>query len=349
MKRIKKLIKAHMSLPMEQQIFAIILSLVVAFSLINLVSNILIHFPMNANLKWVLILIMSYLTHRYYQLHDWIRTAFILIIIVVILPLGWFQSGADNNNVVAYVFLIVICVTFLIKGKERLFLIILTVSMFTAFILFEYLYPNLLPVHNSKTQLFDRLVQIPIALIGSYMVLRFFADTYYRNNQELLKLNQKLENLAYKDSLTKLYNRGYIYNQFEYYVKNELPFTTVLIDIDDFKQINDQHGHLAGDQVLQEFAHLLHLHFSAHGIVARYGGDEFILLLNSDIMLTSLHLNDFYGQFKTLDTTLRYQVTLSAGYGAFLDEDLDSHLRLVDKALYTAKAEGKNKFKRISR
>lgn len=101
--------------------------------------------------------------------------------------------------------------------------------------------------------------------------------------RDLLKQNSLLQHLSSTDPLTQLNNRLEIENilekQHENYLQKSLPYCVLLIDLDHFKQINDTQGHMTGDRTLQFFADLLRRHFTPSHHLGRWGGEEFIVVL----------------------------------------------------------------------
>src|SRR5256885_6142936 len=88
---------------------------------------------------------------------------------------------------------------------------------------------------------------------------------------------RELYGLATRDDLTGLFNRRFFISESERLLTEGTPLNIVLIDLDDFKQINDSYGHLAGDRVLRDIGTTLHTHTRAEDVVARFGGDEFVV------------------------------------------------------------------------
>ncbi len=125
------------------------------------------------------------------------------------------------------------------------------------------------------------------------------------------------------------------------------PFSVVLVDVDHFKEINDRHGHLLGDAVLQEVAALLRSRLRAQDSVARYGGDEFVLILPLTESEEAAHLA---GELRQLAgerefTDRRLSISLSMGVATFTVEagGLSEILRRADEALYQSKSAGRNR------
>lgn len=167
--------------------------------------------------------------------------------------------------------------------------------------------------------------------------------------QKLLEF--QLKELAEKDSLTSLFNRRYFEEQLIKEVSLALQHGTYLsllyIDTDNFKDINDAYGHLAGDHVLKLLAHQIAEVTRSSDTAARIGGDEFAILLpNTDQTELEVIANKLIRdieQLKIHDQNRPIDVTVSIGGKSFIrDFPLKSMAEWADKALYIAKDKGKN-------
>lgn len=134
------------------------------------------------------------------------------------------------------------------------------------------------------------LAQIKIALVKNVVELKNKVDQIARSNQQLvsqLKAQvtayetrlKSAEYTALRDELTGIPNRRYIEHQIAARIKSSEPFCFVIIDLNNFKPINDQHGHGAGDDLLRKFSAELKLRTRASDIVGRWGGDEFVSIM----------------------------------------------------------------------
>ncbi|MBF4694968.1 GGDEF domain-containing protein [Fusibacter ferrireducens] len=169
-----------------------------------------------------------------------------------------------------------------------------------------------------------------------------------RNHIMLQEQNEKLENLAIRDSMTQLYNNAYIHDFIDKSIKycntQKGPLCILILDIDDFKQINDTYGHLFGDEVIKSIASMLKYRSREGDIVGRYGGEEFMIVMphiHNDI--TAKIADRFRVGVEELVFSKDVKVTVSIG-GACLEEHTAMELiELADKNLYEAKRRGKNR------
>ncbi len=187
------------------------------------------------------------------------------------------------------------------------------------------------------------------------LIARIKAHLRIKNLQDdLKKVNVRLEELSNTDALTGIYNRRYCTEILEKEVDRARRYGSrlsfLMIDIDNFKAFNDTYGHLVGDMVLTEVAHLLQSGLRKTDTVARYGGEEFALLLPETDPKGSLAVAERYRaqvqahKFGSEKDPLR--VTISIGlshYPSPVIESVDDLIRLADNALYKAKSNGRNK------
>ncbi|MFQ5779351.1 MAG: GGDEF domain-containing protein [Nitrospiria bacterium] len=165
---------------------------------------------------------------------------------------------------------------------------------------------------------------------------------------ERKKAEKKLEALATTDPLTSIYNRRKFLEFLEYEIKRIQRYknnlSLVMFDIDHFKEVNDLYGHTVGDEVLKTFASQIAKQVRKTDVFARWGGEEFVILLtNSDIegaTIFSDHLRKMVEGYP-FETVKR--LSMSVGVTQFRDgEDAESLLNRADEALYDAKQKGRN-------
>jgi len=167
---------------------------------------------------------------------------------------------------------------------------------------------------------------------------------------------EQMRFLAETDPLTNCFNRRALMEKLEQEMDRAARYATMLtgmmIDIDNFKQINDTHGHLVGDRVLKQLAGLLKREQRSVDIVARYGGEEFVVLLPETTNAESRNFAErILRRVSTHDfgePGVPVRVTISIGIASYPDErvtDGESLLRLADTHLYRAKSDGRNRFR----
>ena len=196
-------------------------------------------------------------------------------------------------------------------------------------------------------------------------VTETFAEQKRQYEKQLAELNDRMSNLKQdlvaareemkRDPLTDAYNRrgfdsaiGLSLNM--HFILNH-PVTLVMIDVDNFKEVNDTYGHAAGDEVLKGIGEALARAFIRKGdLVSRYGGDEFAVILNDTSADNSTKLIERFLQYvhgiqvpyASADT----RISCSAGFTEIHDNDsVESLIKRADRALYQAKAAGRNRAK----
>lgn len=158
------------------------------------------------------------------------------------------------------------------------------------------------------------------------------------------------ENITKIDTLTGLYNREVVVEYIDKLISENKKFALIMLDLDNFKYINDDYGHLFGDHVLIEYAKALKKYFDGKGIVGRYGGDEFIGVADGIEEYDDLwqFLHSLLGISNNLaDAKLNeMSITCSVGSARFPKDatSLDNLFELADKALYRGKMKGRDCF-----
>ena len=193
-------------------------------------------------------------------------------------------------------------------------------------------------------------IQIPVRRKDE---LGFTSKVFNDMVRQLKQSRARLELLSTIDSLTQLSNRKAFMEDFSAallrYQRHPRPFSLLMIDIDHFKVINDRHGHLAGDAVLRHVASLLQEQTRQVDSVGRYGGEEFLVLLDetdgkSALVVAERIRTSIAGSYVDYQG-LRMQVTASIGVAeiAGLDETREQLIDRADKAMYLAKQQGRNR------
>ena len=170
---------------------------------------------------------------------------------------------------------------------------------------------------------------------------------------ERTRMMQKLQKLATTDGLTKLYNSRSFYSQLELevdrYNRYKHPLSLLLLDIDNFKEFNDNFGHLEGDKVLVRFSQIIKSCLRTNDSAYRYGGEEFTVILpetNGDEAKTvaqRIRSSLETEKFKPIPDR-NAKITISIGVTQYFPkEELSAFIRRADKAMYLSKKNGRNR------
>ncbi len=209
---------------------------------------------------------------------------------------------------------------------------------------------NATPVQDAKDRLAGALISFEdvTALEGQRQDLVKALSELEASREQIRKQNEKLQELASRDALTGAINRRALFEHFEsmWNTKDDhqIGMVAMMMDIDHFKKLNDKHGHAAGDSVLKSVVKVLHATVADRGIVGRYGGEEFCVIVADCTTEEGLEIAERIRQ--NIQTELRtpYAVTTSVGISSSLNgaPTMQSLLEQADKSLYAAKHGGRN-------
>ncbi len=169
---------------------------------------------------------------------------------------------------------------------------------------------------------------------------------------EKIRLFQEIKTLSIHDGLTGIFNHTYIVNKLNEEIERAKRYrsdlSVMLFDLDNFKDVNDTYGHLAGDAVLQRVAELFTRNLRTIDIVGRYGGEEFLVILpETDLeraYVVGERLRAGIEQEQFIYEDRRIQLTISGGIGLYRQGLIANDLiKIADNNLYQAKREGKNR------
>lgn len=217
--------------------------------------------------------------------------------------------------------------------------------------LHQYLFP--FKLHGAYSSLFSQMQQscylIPIrddkGEIEGLMI-------NIHDVTENAVLERHLKELSYVDGLTGVYNRRTferrLMEEFTRHKRIDSPLGIIMFDIDHFKSVNDEYGHMFGDVVLQELVKICNKNLRTEDFLARYGGEEFVcLLINQNVHQAELvaeRLRKSIADITVTEGGISVKTTISLGIADSRDCDTPEELiRLADEALYIAKRNGRNR------
>jgi len=171
-----------------------------------------------------------------------------------------------------------------------------------------------------------------------------------KKNSELKKANAKINELSRIDPLTQLYNRRYLQEHATHNIsessRHNYHLSVIMADLDDFKKINDFYGHGQGDTVLREFAAMLQEESRTEDVVARIGGEEFVVLLPHTDSEAAFSFAERIRKKLEKHYPLEDNTKVTASFGITemgVDKEFSTLLSRADKAMYQAKKNGKNR------
>lgn len=170
------------------------------------------------------------------------------------------------------------------------------------------------------------------------LVTSLFSMTIQKHYNQILLENTRITKIAMRDELTRLYNRHHLQD----YEDTEQEWIPIMLDIDNFKLVNDKYGHDEGDRVLQQLASIMLRYASDNFIPFRYGGEEFLFLSKMSEESTDKYILDFFEAVRReLHTSDRQHRTISIGIGkkGVLN---GRSIKCADINLYICKNNGRN-------
>lgn len=289
--------------------------------------------------------LIIYVASAYGMMTKRTKVPVILILIICNLlefPVLYCLYGAYR---LSYMMLGIIATALFLDGIRGMIATGLLILLDSSLILWRVYHPAFFAAFATEDDPISIIVTFLIACISIAAMLNILLRQHSEQQQRMKDMTQELQLMANLDPLTQLYNRRYLTQYLEKLIRNgESAFAVVLLDIDNFKMINDTYGHMFGDEVLQTFSKILLKHIKGYGIATRFGGEEFMLVFHStarDEMQNVLNrcAYDFkqYGM-----STKQMPITFSGGVSVFHNEDMLIKLfNIADKRLYQAKNTGK--------
>lgn len=275
------------------------------------------------------------------------RTAAVVMVLMfsqIEFPFLFYIYGA---NMGVYLVLGIVALAIFFPRPYHVPVIAFTILIDAAVIILSFLYPHTIEEMDRRSQLGTLLCSYLIVAVSVASMLCNLISEYMLQSMHLMKASSDLEYAANRDALTGVYNRRYLIHTLKQWMSTEdKHFLVALIDIDDFKSINDTYGHVYGDEILTELARLMKQEICRKGIAARYGGEEFMILFENPDRQMALgileQIKKGLGSYSM--KTRQITITFSGGMDEYrTQEKIDELFRSTDKKLYEAKNGGKNR------
>ena len=308
--------------------------------------------------------ILNFLNQRYSK---WYIFSILFFLSFTFLLLAWYMKdplipGVYSSIANGFFYLTVgIVLMRKMQPKPAIAWVIISLNGLNAFFLFlragilgmTWLFP-LMVDPDLRLELLTDCLYFNIIFMNA-QVLCFPILDFINAQHDLEVANRQLEELSNRDVLTGFLNRRTLNQRIQVEIdrfqRAGIPFSVILFDVDHFKQINDNFGHLVGDLVLEQLAQLVQQLLRSGDLVTRYGGEEFLVLLPMTNLAKALDVAERLRlslsllQFNHPDIPTSYRVTASFGvatFGAGMTT-ADALLKQADVALYQAKTQGRNR------
>ncbi len=285
--------------------------------------------------------IVWYVMSKILLLYDFARISFLIFITFIYVPFGYWTSPGSESSIMYIVILTVFMLSFTAKRLwENIFSVIVVIE--TLILLrTELWFPKHYYIYeDEKYRILDLSLNFTVMIAVMIYTIIFV-------NRRSAKHSEELYEISITDSLTGLYNyrffSDYIQTEYNRAQRNNQIFTVVMMDINNFKQVNDRYGHLEGDRVLNEIATLIKSNIRNYDVAFRYGGDEFVIVLpeTSKEIANALveRLKQSYEEYCKKYHEIQFSVAV--GYEDSKGKSLEELYQLADELMYKEKKKQK--------
>ncbi|SHK61532.1 diguanylate cyclase (GGDEF) domain-containing protein [Clostridium cavendishii DSM 21758] len=203
-------------------------------------------------------------------------------------------------------------------------------------------------IEKEKKSEIEKRKAVNLVLVFAVVTLVLLGLTTYKLYYEIkLRKNSesKLKKIINEDYLTKAYTRGYAYENLKSILKSKKSIHLAMVDLDNYKRINDKFGHDVGDRVLISFVEICKSFLSGEDFVARFGGEEFIIILDDKTKEEAIQIVEGIREKLENKEWNKEDLKVTASIGLVHNEyeDVDTLIKKADDLLYIAKRTGKNK------
>lgn len=309
-------------------------------SIINVISDIIMKKDIIfiAVSVFVSIICFSLFILRSKWMNDGRRVTIVFIVFSLLLfPVVWMKSHGAQGSIILYAIFLLSLLTYVLNGFWGKLIPLAFIGITTSLIAYEYLVPSAIINFATENEIVENVLFNYFAISMLMFALIYMIRKHFESVQRQLLL------LANTDDLTKVYNRRYLVEQLEKCInkskRHGTDFSLIFIDVNKFKSINDQYGHSTGDHVLILVGASISESIRNYDTVARYGGDEFVILLpespisNAEIIAERIRIK----LREKTNNLFAEPVNIAAGIIAGKDKSLEEILAEADEKMYIDK------------
>lgn len=268
----------------------------------------------------------------------------------LILPPMFFICGAFDSGMPFYCITSVLITSLITKFRTRCIMMVYSMVLYMVIFFVDYFHPEISPDLEPLDTIVDQAGSFIFMAFLIFTTVSYLLKAYNRERKVKDELISKLDFLSSHDPLTGLFNRRCFVDRIRNSVlKNPAGYYLLMFDVDFFKRVNDNFGHIFGDQVLESIGKLAQATCSTEGEMAvRYGGEEFILLIRDESYDKAMVKAE---QFRYKVSCLKFDdqpnvhIHISGGFVDCANPEFNNHDKLltaVDERLYMAKTNGRD-------
>lgn len=320
----------------------LIYKLIMVVSLVSLVTNALNHRPLIIFMLSISSFLVVYICYFLSSKRDQKYVSKIIFLTyfgIIYIPFAWLTSPGSLSAMPLFsLFVLIISILFIERNKELIFTFIIIIETLGLFILEYQQVIQLETFPSEQVRLMDVSINY-LFISASLTVILYRIVRYYLEQHERVYLKSVV------DDLTGVYNRRFLMKVLiseDSYLINEIDYyTVIMIDINNFKEVNDVYGHLEGDEVLKALGSILLKNTRKYDICSRYGGDEFLVILPEATKKDAMHFinrvsksfDGYTKKFRAVDFSLAFGLANSK------EKSVKEIIDLADQNLYQNKRE----------
>ncbi len=274
-------------------------------------------------------------------LYNAARINFSIFMTFLYIPFGYWTSPGSESAIIYMVFMTIFILSFIAVNKWEILFPVLVIIEALFFLQTEIWFPDHYYIYeDAKYRIIDLSLNFIVIALAILLTIYYVTSKSAKHSEELYQ-----ESIT--DSLTGLYNQrflsDFIQTEYSRAVQTGNHFTIVLMDLNNFKKINDDYGHLEGDKVLKDIAAIITDNIRSYDIASRYGGDEFCITLpNTTKEQAQIYIEKLTESFETYSKNYKsVRLSVALGEEDSKDKSLNDIYKSADELMYQKKRQQK--------